>query len=149
MRATWRGARSGRMAIVTGPRVVSRIITSSLSGVMRPRLLALLRVGSDLHMHDAVGVAHGAVVRLATLLDLVDRGHAGHDLADHGVLAVEAGRLVEHDKELRVGGVRAGCARHADDAALERHVGKLGRQVGIFGAAGAVAALTVAGLRHE
>src|SRR5262249_49802528 len=97
MRATWRGARSGRMAIVTGPRVVSRISTSSLSGVIGPRLLALLRVGRDLHVHDAVGIAHGAVVRLGALLDLVDRGHAGHHLADHRVLTVETRRLVEHD----------------------------------------------------
>ena len=40
-------------------------------------------------------------------------------------------------------------ARHADDAALERHVGELGLQVRIFRAAGAVAVLAVAGLRHE
>src|SRR5262249_52174573 len=102
MRATWRGARSGRIAIVTGPRVVSRIKTSSLSGVMRPRLQLSLRVCSDLHAHDAVGVAHGPVVGFGAFLDLVDRVHAGHDLADHRVLAVEARRFGEHDEELRV-----------------------------------------------
>src|SRR5262249_60874696 len=98
MRATWRGARSGRMAMVTGPRVVSRIKTSSLSGVMRPRLQLSLRVCGDLHAHDAVGVAHGTVVRFGTFLDLVDRLHAGHHLADHRVLAVEA-----RSEERRVG----------------------------------------------
>ena len=40
-------------------------------------------------------------------------------------------------------------ARHADHAAHERHVGELRLQVGIFRAAGAVAVLPVAGLRHE
>ena len=39
-------------------------------------------------------------------------------------------------------------ARHADDAALERLVGELGLQVGLFRAAHAGAG-RVAGLRHE
>ena len=45
--------------------------------------------------------------------------------------------------------IRIERARHADHAALERHVGKFRLQVGIFRTAGAVAVLAVAGLRHE
>ena len=70
--------------------------------------------------------------------------------ADHGVLAVEERAVVEHDEELAVGGmVVAALARHADGAALERHVGELGFEVRIGRAAGAVAVFAVAGLRHE
>ena len=67
-----------------------------------------------------------------------------------GVLAVEERAFVEHDEELAVGRVVvAAFARHADDAALERHIGKFGLQVRIRRAAGPVAVLAVAGLRHE
>ena len=45
--------------------------------------------------------------------------------------------------------VAVALARHADDAALVGHVGELGLEVGILRAAGAVAVLAVAGLRHE
>src|SRR5215813_7598078 len=105
----------------------------------------LFGVGRDLDLDHLVRVLD----RLA-LLDLVDHVHAGRDLADHGVLAVQARGLAIHNEELAVGRiVVAALARHADDAALERHVGELGRQVRIFGAAGAVEVLPVAGLRHE
>ena len=40
-------------------------------------------------------------------------------------------------------------ARHADGAALERHVGEFGLEVRVFRSAGAVEILAVAGLRHE
>ena len=60
------------------------------------------------------------------------------------------GAVGEHDEELAVGAVVAvALARHADNAALVGHVGELGLEVGIFRAAGAVAVLPVAGLRHE
>ena len=60
------------------------------------------------------------------------------------------GAVGEHDEELRIRGVDAVAApRHADDAALERHVGKFRLQVRIFRTAGAVEILAVAGLRHE
>ena len=39
--------------------------------------------------------------------------------------------------------------RHADNSALERNLGKLGLQVRMLRAAGAVAVLAVTGLRHE
>ena len=45
--------------------------------------------------------------------------------------------------------VVAAFARHPNDAALERHFGEFRRQIGIFRAARAVAARTIAGLRHE
>jgi hypothetical protein len=50
--------------------------------------------------------------------------------ADDGVLAVKELARGEHDEELAVGAVGIGRARHADDAALERDVGELGRDVG-------------------
>ena len=60
------------------------------------------------------------------------------------------GAFGEHDEELRIGGIDAVAApRHADDAALERHVGEFLLQVRIFRTAGAVEILAVAGLRHE
>src|SRR5262249_45343168 len=40
-------------------------------------------------------------------------------------------------------------ARHSDDPALERHIGKFSRQIGIFRAAGAIAIPSIACLRHE
>ena len=50
---------------------------------------------------------------------------------------------------MRVRRIRIVGARHADDAALERHAGEFGRQVRIFRTASAVEVLAVAGLRHE
>src|ERR1700756_1843632 len=68
-----------------------------------------LHVGSDLHLRHHVGM----VDRLA-LLELVDHVHAGDDLADHGVLAVQEVGLLGHDEELAVGRiVVAALARHA------------------------------------
>src|SRR6185437_2719108 len=67
-----------------------------------------------------------------------------------GVLAIEARAVGEHDEELRVGAVDAVAAPgHADDAALEMHVGEFLLQVRIFRSAGAIEILAVAGLRHE
>src|ERR1700686_2641455 len=105
----------------------------------------LLRVGRPPHAPDLIGFCR----RLAAL-ELVDHVHAVHDLADHGVLLVQKEAVVEHDEELAVGGIVAvALARHADDAALERPLGELGLEVGMLRAAGAVAVLAVAGLRHE
>src|SRR5262249_7244754 len=74
-----------------------------------------LDVGGDLHLDHLVGIGR----RLA-LVDLVDDIHAGHDVADHGVFAVEEGGFRKADEELRIGGIVALGARHADGAALER-----------------------------
>src|SRR5262245_3832295 len=140
------------MATTTLPCEVSSTSLSSLMGVLRSRVRgrrASLGVSRDLHARDAVGIADGTVLRGRALLDLVDRLHAGNDLAHHGILIVEARRLGEHDEELAVGRIGILRARHADNAALERDIGELGWQVGIFRSAGAVAALAVAGLRHE
>src|SRR5579864_9117455 len=58
--------------------------------------------------------------------------------------------FIEHYEELAVGGIVAvALARHADDAAVERHRGEFGLEVRMLRAAGAVAVLAVAGLRHE
>ncbi len=52
-------------------------------------------------------------------------------------------------KNWQLAGIRIAAARHADDAALERHLREFGLQVRIFRLAAAVAAIAVAGLRHE
>src|SRR5512147_527951 len=83
-------------------------------GLRRAEIMDSLDVGCDLHLHHLVGIDD----RFAAL-DLVDHVHARHHLADHGVLAVQRGAFGEHDEELRIGGIDAGRARHADDAALE------------------------------
>src|SRR5262245_21043011 len=136
MRATWLGARSGRMATTTLPCEVSSTSLSSLICLLRQCPLlsfsgfttakkASLGVGRHLHAHDAVRIGDGTIPSRVALLDLVDGVHAGHDLAHDRVLIVEAGVLGEHDEELAVGRVGVLRARHADDAALERHIGEL------------------------
>src|SRR5208282_3991689 len=52
-------------------------------------------------------------------------------------------------EELAVCRIGIAGTGHADDAAFIRHVGKFGVEVRIFRAAGAVAVLPIAGLRHE
>src|SRR5215472_604335 len=103
---------------------------------------SLLGVGRDLHLQHAVRIGDGAASPFA-LLELIDRLHAGHDLADHGVLAVEPRRVRKADEELAVRRIRVAGARHADGAALERRRAELGRHIGVLGSAGAVAALPI------
>src|SRR6478672_12639570 len=86
-------------------------------GLRRGDAMASLDVGCDLHLHHLVGIGDGFAA-----LDLVDHVHARDHFADHGVLAVQRGAFGEHDEELRIGGIVTCGARHADDAALERHV---------------------------
>src|SRR5260221_648628 len=106
-------------------------------------------VSFDVRPHPDRDHAVGILDRLA-LLDLVDHIHTGQDLADDGVLAVEKSTVRIHDEELAGGGVVAvALAGHADDTALEGHLGEFRLQVGIFRVAGAVAVLAIAGLRHE
>src|SRR5262249_27019203 len=124
MRATWPGARSGRRPMTTSPLVVSRTITSSAMGCScaggrvsasagmggafrRPLLLDVRRY---LHLHDAVGIAHGAVIGLRALLDLVHELHARDHLAHHRVLPVQERGGVQADEELRIGAVGGGRA---------------------------------------
>jgi hypothetical protein len=96
-------------------------------------------------MGDLVGIGW----RLA-FFQLVNRIHALHDLADHGVFAIQERAVSKHDEELTVGGIVAvAFARHADHAARKWYARKLRLQVRIFRAAGAVAVLAVAGLCHE
>src|SRR5215510_3423736 len=54
---------------------------------------------------------------LVALLDAVDELHARHDLAEHGVLAVEMRRCVVADVELAPGRVGVLAARHRHGAA--------------------------------
>src|SRR5215831_19452271 len=107
------------------------------------------RVSFDIRRHPNRDHAIRILNRLA-LLDLVDDVHAGQNLADYGVLTIKEGAVRIHNEELAVGGVVAvALAGHADDAALEGHLGEFRLQVGIFRAAGAIAVLPVTGLRHK
>src|SRR5437667_172420 len=49
--------------------------------------------------------------------DLVRHIHAADHLAEDGVLAVQKGRVLYHDEELRAGAVRIVGPRHGDDPA--------------------------------
>src|SRR5690606_17064801 len=83
----------------------------------------------DRHRHHAVGIFDRAVEVGAALLDRVHDLHAGNDMADDRVFAVQELARRVHDEELRVGAVRIGGTRHADDTALERKVREFGRDV--------------------
>ena len=76
--------------------------------------------------------------------DLVHDVHAGDDLAESGVLAVQMGCVLVHDEELAAGAVGVHAAGHADDAAdvLDGVVDAIGGKLALdvpAGAAGAVA----------
>ncbi|CUX17864.1 hypothetical protein AGR3A_Cc200054 [Agrobacterium tomkonis CFBP 6623] len=126
---------------------------SPLFGLYCPTLLF-----ADGDLDHPVGVGNFAVAAGATL-DLVYSFHAGHDLADHGILTVQERTVGEHDEELRIGGIRILRTGHADHAPCERRLGELSRNIRQVGAAGAsalgaetlfhIAVLHVAGLRHE
>ena len=81
-------------------------------------------------------------------LILIDRLHAGDDLAEHGILAVEEAGVGEADEELGIGRIRVARTRHAHRAAGEVRVREFVGNVGQVGAAGAGAG-RIAGLRHE
>src|SRR5262249_39291913 len=90
-----------------------------------------LGVGGDLHVYHAIGFTY----RLA-LLHLLTSPHTEKTPADSRVLAVERRRISKHYKELAFCQIFiTASARHADDPALERHIGEFGRQIGIFRAA--------------
>src|SRR5690606_30702614 len=107
-----------------------------------------------------VRVCHGAIGRLRTLFERIDSFHAGSNLAEHRILAVEEARVRIGDEELRVERVRVLRAGSADDAALEAfrielsldirklrtaHAGALQIEIrGVF-----LAEFDVAGLGHE
>src|SRR5579859_5399285 len=74
-------------------------------------------VGGDLQPQNSIGVGHGLAA-----LDLVNHRHAGDDLPDDGVFAIEERTIGKHDEELAVRRIRARRARHADNAALERNL---------------------------
>src|SRR5437016_9846946 len=126
------------------PAPAASAATARAAWTTRIAARSLLYVGGDLNLGHHIGPLH----RLA-FLELVDHLHAGHHLADYGVLAVEEGAVGIHDEELRIGRIVAGSTGHADDAALERRLGELRLEIWIFRAAGAVLVLAVAGLGHE
>src|SRR4051812_23246136 len=67
----------------------------------------------DLGRNDAVGpINHTALV--GTLLQRVDRFHAGNDLAEDSVLAIEEAGIRIGDEELRVGAIGIRSAGHAE-----------------------------------
>src|SRR5262252_2656531 len=84
---------------------------------------------------------------LVALLDAVDKLHARHDLAEHGVLAIEVRRIAVADVELAARRVRVLAARHRHGAAHVLLLVELGLD-GVARAAGAVA-LRAAALHDE
>src|SRR6478735_8386709 len=100
--------------MTTLPLVVSRMIVFSGSLISAMGFLLLLILLADLDADHAVGIGDGAVVGVVAELDLVDILHAGDDLADDRVLAVEEVARGEHDEELRIRAVRVLRASHAD-----------------------------------
>src|SRR3546814_20988716 len=98
MRATWPGARSGISEMTTLPLVVSMmmVFSGSLISAMcfsfcwRSRMTAALELFADSDLDHPVWIGHFAIAAFAAL-DLVDIFHAGANLADDRVLAVEEG----------------------------------------------------------
>src|SRR5687767_1593682 len=140
MRATWPGARSGRISMTTLPFEVSRIIVSSgfaISSAFRCSLqrvpllfdrrlldeihpwIVLLQIGIAFHLQPALVGAATARRALAVLgVELVDHLHALDHLAERReTLAIETGVVSEIDEHLTGAGVRS---RHrvGDEAAL-------------------------------
>src|SRR5438128_2348401 len=109
------------------PAPAASAATARAAWTTRIAARSLLYVGGDLDLGHHIRPLH----RL-TFLELVDHVHAGHHLADDGVLAVEKGAIGIHDEELRICRIVAGGTRHADDAALEWRLGELRLQVWIF-----------------
>src|SRR5579871_197889 len=100
MCATWPGASAGFISITTGPLVVSRVSVSP--GFAISAFSSSLRCGRHAHGHDLVGIRDRAVVFLRAGLDLVDRVHPRHDLAEGGIFAVEEVRVAGRDEKLRI-----------------------------------------------
>jgi len=107
-------------------------------------------------LHD-IGCAFNGTVGTGTALDRVQHIQAFGDFAHDGILPVQEIPLIEHDEELRVGGIRVLAARHTDDTPVKGQIRKLGRQVGHVrtthtGPAGVTAGFAefhITGLRHE
>ena len=74
--------------------------------------------------------------------------HAALDLAPHGILIVEEGRVGEADEELAVGAVGVARPGHRGDSADVRLLGEFRLEVAELGAAHAGPG-RVAALRHE
>ena len=96
-------------------------------------------LGSDL-LHLLLGLGTVVVVG-GGVGDLVDNLHALDDLAEGGVLAVEVGSLIVHDKELASGRVGHHAASHAQNAAVMLEI-VLGKAVVLELALDAIAGAT-------
>src|SRR5687768_9544946 len=102
MRATWPGATSGSISMTTRPWVISmmRAFSGSLISAIRETPFwmwagrRLFGVGSELHLHDRIGVKHLAA-RSVAFFDAVDELHAFDHLAEGGVFAVQMRRRLE------------------------------------------------------
>src|SRR5579859_936677 len=107
---------------MTGENAIRRDTTDSWINRLNTVIAApsaSLDVGSDLDLDHLVRVDDRF-----TALQLVDDIHARHDLAYHRILAIQRRTVGEHDEELRIRRVGIAGTRHADDAALVRHVGE-------------------------
>src|SRR5262245_49075181 len=168
MRATWLGARSGRIATVTRPLVVSMMSVSSGFA-----MLAILRAGlalfrdrrrlDEIELGEAlleIGVALalnaplvGSVpVRRALAVAAIERVHhlhAGHDLAERRkALAVEPGIVAEIDEHLGRARIWSGGGE-GDRAALIALLYRIVLDVGVAPGAGDVGIAVDAKLHHE
>src|SRR5579885_2750162 len=120
MRATWPGARSGRISITTLPLVVSRVSVSSGLAI-RNSLRDDRRLLHVIHAREAlgeIGIAFclkaalvGAAPARRTLavfsINGIHHVHAGHDLAEggkaHAVELTVIGEVDEHLRGARIG----------------------------------------------
>src|SRR5690242_2916099 len=131
-------ARRGPIATI---RLPSSATSAARAGAPLPSMTEPLRTRSD--------QANGLLFRdrdrghLVALLDAVDELHAGHDLAEHGVLPVEVRRGAVADVELAAGGVGMLAARHRQGPAHVLLLVEL-RLDGVARPAGAVALRTAA-----
>ena len=121
------------------------------NGLLRGVAMASLDVGCDLHLHHLVGVGDltagdpgGAFFSLST----TSMPDTTSPITVYWPFRLEPSANMMKNCEFALSTLSP-RARHADDAALERHVGEFLLQVRIFRTAGAVEVLAVAGLRHE
>src|ERR1700675_2871191 len=143
VRSPW-PARLGAIAAMRSPPSATSAATP---GAPLPSTTVPCLIRSD-HAMDLLRCVHDRDgLHLVALLDVVHDVHAGDDLAEHGVLAVEEVRRGEHDVELAAGGVGVVAPRHGDGAAVVLVLVELGLDL-VPGAARAVA-LRIAALHDE
>src|SRR5215469_5793650 len=112
-------ARLGPIAAIRSP---STATSASAAGAPLPSTTVPFLIRSDQAIPLLRGLDDLHRLHLVALLDLVDHVHARHDLAEHGVLAVEEIRGRERDVELAACRIGIAGPRHRHGAA---HVGLL------------------------